>query len=70
MPNERVVAEHIGTVHHFILTIQLTEELSGTRIDWIMEFDTPDERARSMAYVPRCNQEMFDRLESELGLFP
>ena len=68
VPNERIVIEHLRTVHHFILTIQLTEETAGTRIDWEMEFDTPEERARCMAYVPRCNQENFDRLEAELGL--
>ena len=68
VPNEKVVIEHIATVHHFLLTITLTETPEGTRIDWHQDFDTPEERAKVLAYVPRCNEENFDRLETELGL--
>lgn len=68
VPDARVVIEHLGGTHHFILSIGLTDEAGGTRIHWHQEFDTPEERARVLAYVPRCNEENLDRLESELGL--
>jgi uncharacterized protein YndB with AHSA1/START domain/quinol monooxygenase YgiN len=66
VPDERVVIEHLREVHHFLLDIRLIEEPGGTRIHWSMTFDSEQECERSKAYAPRCNEELFDRLEAEL----
>lgn len=64
---DRIVLRHLGPVHPFLLDVRLAEEPGGTRIHWHMTFESAEECARSQAYVPRCNQESFDRLEAELG---
>ena len=63
---ERVVIEHLETVHHFILTLTLTPDGDGTRLDWRQTFDSIEECDRVRPYVPRCNEENLDRLEAEL----
>lgn len=67
VPVRKIVIEHIGAIHHFFLTISLSEEHGRTRIDWEMVFDSPEERDRVLPYVPKCNEENFDRLEVELS---
>jgi predicted 3-demethylubiquinone-9 3-methyltransferase (glyoxalase superfamily)/uncharacterized protein YndB with AHSA1/START domain len=63
----RIVIEHLREVHYFILTISLTPQEGGTRIDWEMDFQDPAECKKILSYVPVCNEEVFDRLEAELS---
>lgn len=63
----RLVIEHLREVHHFILTITLSPRENGTYLGWEMNFLDPGEAERVLAYVPRCNEEVFDRLEAELS---
>lgn len=64
---ERVVIRHLETVHKFTLTMALTPEAGGTRMDWIQVFDSAEEFTKLIKFVPRCNEENLDRLEAELA---
>ncbi|HRQ90063.1 MAG TPA: SRPBCC domain-containing protein [Bacteroidia bacterium] len=66
-PPHRLVIEHLREVHYFLLTITLTACEGGTSLEWEMDFRDPEEVARVLPYVPRCNEELFDRLEAELA---
>lgn len=67
VPNERVVIEHLKTVHHFILSITLTEQDGRTRVDWRQVFDSAEERERVAEWVVPANEQNLDRLEAELN---
>ncbi|WP_411847586.1 SRPBCC domain-containing protein [Roseibacillus persicicus] len=68
-PN-RIVIQHLETVHHFWLIVTMEPEGTGTLLDWRMQFDDETECERAKSYVPRCNEECFDRLESVLARIP
>lgn len=63
----RVVLEHLGDVHHFMLTITLEDRGGATALGWRMLHDTVAERDDTARYAVRCNEEVFDRLEVELA---
>ena len=63
----RIVIEHLREVHYFLLTITLSPRDSGTLIEWEMDFRNPAECEKVLAYVPVCNEQVFDRLEVELS---
>ena len=64
---ERIVLRHLETIHAFKMTMTLAKENEGTRLTWRMLFDSPEEYANVIPFVPRCNEENFDRLEAELA---
>lgn len=61
-----IVLQHLEPVHAFRMTMTLEEEHGQTRLTWRMLFESAEECARVRPYVPRCNEENLDRLESEL----
>ena len=63
---ERVVIEHLGGLHHFLLTVTLTPEGSGTRVGWRQVFDTVEHRERVAPVVLQANEQNLDRLEAEV----
>lgn len=63
----RVVLEHLGSVHHFVLTITLEDRGGATGLGWRMLFDSVAERDETARYAVGCNEELFDRLEAELA---
>ena len=64
---QRIVFRHVETMHVFTMTMTIVPEGDGTRLTWCMAFATAEEADRVQAFVPRCNEENFDRLESELA---
>ena len=64
---ERIVLQHLETVHWFRLAITLARENGGTRLTWRMTFDSAEECEKVRSFVPRCNEENLDRLEAELA---
>jgi len=66
----KLIIEHLREVHYFLLTITLTPREGGTGLEWEMDFLDPAECEKVLAYVPVCNEEVFDRLEVELSRFP
>lgn len=67
VPPERVVFDHLETMHRFRMTIALDDAGGTTRITWRMRFETPEECDKVRAFVPRCNEENLDRLEAQLA---
>ena len=67
---EQVVIEHLGGLHHFLLTITLTPEGKGTRVGWRQVFDTVEHRERVAPVVLQANEQNLDRLEAEVHRVP
>lgn len=63
----RVVIRHLEPMHEFFLTITLVPEGEGTLLTWSMVFESAEECDRVRPFIPQCNEENLDRLESELG---
>lgn len=62
---ERIVFEHASGPHYHM--IQTYEDLGDqTRLTWRMRFATAGGYDMVKGFVPRCNEENFDRLEAEL----
>lgn len=66
-PPHRIVIEHLREVHYFLLTVTLSPRDYGTYLEWEMDFRDAAEVERILPYVPRCNEELFDRLEGEIA---
>lgn len=66
-PPQRIVIEHLRDVHYFVLTVTLMPREGGTSVTWEMDFRDPAEVEKVLTYVPRCNEELFDRLEAEVA---
>jgi uncharacterized protein YndB with AHSA1/START domain len=65
VPQERVVVEHLGMPHHFVLTISLTARGARTLVGWRQVFDTAEEKQRIAAFVAPANEQNLDRLAAE-----
>jgi uncharacterized protein YndB with AHSA1/START domain len=65
VPQERVVVEHLGTPHHFVLTISLTSQGARTLVGWRQVFDTAEEKQRVAAFVAPANEQNLARLAAE-----
>ena len=63
---ERVVLEHLATVHHFFLTITFTEEASKTLVGWRQVFDTAQKKEAIAKFVFDANEQNLIRLEKEV----
>lgn len=66
-PASRVVIEHLGAVHHFVLTVTLVADGGGTRVDWRQRFDDAAHRARVAPFVLPANEQNLDRLAAEVA---
>lgn len=75
-PNEsrfvRLIAARLFEIehfsgHHFLLTIELDREASGTRIKWQQTFDTADHYERIAAFVADANEQNLERLAVEVA---
>lgn len=65
-PN-RIVLDHLRPMHRFQMTMTFTPEGSKTRITWRMCFESAEEVARIIEFIPAANQQNFDRLAQELA---
>ena len=63
---ERVVLEHLGSVHHFFLTITLTEQAGKTLVGWRQVFDTAQHKASVAHFVVQANEQNLTRLANEV----
>ena len=63
---ERVVIEHLGTPHHFLLTITLAAQGARTQLGWRQVFDSAEEKQRVAAFVAPANEQNLDRLAAEV----
>jgi uncharacterized protein YndB with AHSA1/START domain len=64
---ERIVVEHLGGMHHFVLVVTLAAVDAGrTRVGWRQVFDDADHRERIAAFVRPANEQNLDRLAAEV----
>jgi uncharacterized protein YndB with AHSA1/START domain len=63
---QRVVVEHLGTPHHFLLTITLAAQGARTQVGWRQLFDSAEEKQRIAAFVAPANEQNLDRLAAEV----
>jgi uncharacterized protein YndB with AHSA1/START domain len=66
VPAERIVIEHLGGFHHFMLTVTLTAREGGTQLRWRQVFDTAEHRDQVMPFVEPANEQNLDRLAAEV----
>ncbi|MFN7160750.1 MAG: SRPBCC family protein [Candidatus Gracilibacteria bacterium] len=59
--NEKIVFEHLST-HYFTITALFEEVNEGTKMTWVMGFETPEECARMKPYVSEPNEQNITRL--------
>ena len=64
---ERVVLDHIETVHRFLLSGIFTAVNSGTAIEFRQVFMSADECNRIRSFVTDANEQNLDRLEAVLS---
>ncbi len=58
--------DHLKEMHFYKAIVTFTEVAEGTRIDWVMRFDTAAELAPIRTFIERANEENMDRLEEVL----
>jgi len=66
VPAERIVIEHLGGFHHFVLTVTLEPRGAGTHVRWRQVFDTADHRNEIASFVAPANEQNLDRLAAEV----
>jgi uncharacterized protein YndB with AHSA1/START domain len=63
---QRVVVEHLGAPHHFLLTITLAAQGARTQVGWRQLFDTAAEKERIESFVAPANEQNLERLAAEV----
>lgn len=70
-PPQRIVIDHLGPMHRFLLTITLEAEgPAHTVVSWRLEFADPEEAERLRAFIPTANEQNLDRLAAVLSSRP
>ena len=65
-PGRLFEIEHFSG-HHFVLTVKLVRQGSGTAVSWQQTFDTVEHYARIAAFVAAANEQNLERLAAEVG---
>jgi uncharacterized protein YndB with AHSA1/START domain len=65
-PPSRFVVDHVSAPH-FVLTLTLEEDETGTRLDWCQEFDSADICAQIAGFAVDANEQNLDRLAAVLA---
>jgi uncharacterized protein YndB with AHSA1/START domain len=63
---ERVMLEHLGSVHHFFLTITFTDQAGKTLVGWQQVFDTAEHKESVAHFVVEANEQNLNRLANEV----
>jgi uncharacterized protein YndB with AHSA1/START domain len=66
MPEERVVFQHHGPMHRFIMSLFFADDPAGSRLTWRMLFESAEHTAQIRGFVTAANEENFDRLTAYL----
>lgn len=65
---ERIIFQHLGKTHRFLMTMTFTEQ-SSTTLTWRMLFESATEFANVKPHIIPANEQNFDRLEAYLEKF-
>lgn len=55
--------DHLKEMHFYKAMVTFTEVAEGTRVDWIMRFDTAEELAPIKSFIAKANEENMDKLQ-------
>ena len=55
--------DHLKEMHFYKAMVRFTGVEEGTRVDWIMRFDTAEELAPIKSFIAKANEENMDKLE-------
>ena len=66
-PPGRIVLEHLGTTHYFLLTVTLDDFRGKTKITFRQLFDTAEECAKVKVFAAPANEENMDKLAAVLA---
>lgn len=58
--------DHPSDSHHFVLTITLTPQGAGTRVDWQQTFDTVQDYQPLAGFLAQANEQVLARLSREV----
>ncbi len=58
--------DHLKEMHFYKAMVTFTEVAEGTRIDWVMRFDTVEELAPIRNFIARANEENMAKLQALL----
>ncbi len=62
-PSNYLEFDHLKEMHFYKAMVTFTEVAGGTRVDWIMRFDTSEELAPIKTFIAQANEENMDKLE-------
>ncbi|MBK6777336.1 MAG: SRPBCC family protein [Flavobacteriales bacterium] len=62
-PHSYLEFDHLKEMHFYKAMVTFTEEAGGTRIVWIMRFNTAEELAPIKNFIAQANEENLDKLE-------
>jgi hypothetical protein len=65
-PPERIVYDHLRTMHRFFMEMVFFDLDGKTRLTWRQRFESPEELEKVKVFVPAANEQNFDRLEAHL----
>lgn len=60
--------DHLKEMHFYKAMVTFSDVSGGTRLDWIVRFDTAKELALIRGFLARANEENMDRLAAVLSL--
>jgi uncharacterized protein YndB with AHSA1/START domain len=66
-PPERIVYDHLRTMHRFLMEMTFLDSDGKTRLTWRQRFESPAEFEKVKAFVPAANEQNFDRLAAHLS---
>ena len=58
--------DHLKEMHFYKAMVTFSEVPDGTRIDWIMRFESAEELTPIRAFIEPANEENLDKLENHL----
>lgn len=59
--------DHLKEMHFYKAIFDLVEVEGGTRLEWTMRFNTPEELRPMRSFIAQANEENLDKLEAELS---
>jgi len=62
--------DHLKEMHFYKAMVTFTEVPEGTRIEWIMRFDTAEELAPIKNFIAQANEENMDKLQALINEQP
>ena len=63
---DKIVFVHHLPVHVFTMMMTFVAEGTGTRVNWLMQFESAESNARLKDFITAANEQNFDRLDAFL----